>query len=177
MAFNVNEFRSHLNSKNGPARSSNFEVNISLPLLVGDASNIRSLTLQCEATNLPGKNFITSDVKVYGPQFKVPYQVQYDTINFTFISTNDFSEKKIFDTWTKIIMSESTHNMRFAKDTGYMTNAYVTQFDDAGNKIYRVQLIDAYPIGVSAMDVSWLNDGFHRLSVQFTYHKYYVINL
>jgi hypothetical protein len=177
MAFNVNEFRSHLNTKNGPARSANFEVNIALPPAVGDASKIRALTLQCEATDLPGKTYITNDAKVYGPLFKIPYQVQYDTISFTFVSTNDFSEKKIFDDWMNLIMSPSTYNLRFPKDSGYMTNAYVTQFDDAGTKIYRVQLIDAFPIGMSSMNMAWANDGFHRLTVQFTYHKYSAIDV
>lgn len=177
MAFNVNEFRSHLGSKKGPAKIANFEVNIALPPAVGDANNIRSLTLQCEATDLPGKSFITSDAKVYGPVYKVPYQVQYETVNFTFISSNDFSEKKIFDNWLNLIMSPSTYNLRFPKDSGYLTNVYITQFDDSGTKIYRVQLIDAFPSGMSAMNVSWASDTFHRLTVQFTFHKYEAIPL
>ena len=177
MAFNINNFYSNLASKNGPVRSANFEINMALPFLISDADQIRSLTLQCETTDIPGKSLVTSDVKVYGPLFKVPYQVQYDTINFTFISSNDFSEKKIFDEWMNLIVSNSTFNFRFPKDVGYMTNVYVTQFDDAGTKIYRVQLIDAFPIGISPMNVSWANDGFHRLTVQFTYHKYSVIDV
>lgn len=175
MAFNVNDFRSHINSKNGPAKSANFEVNIALPPAVGDATKIRALTLQCEATDLPGKSLITNDVKVYGPTFKVPYQVQYETINFTFVSTNDFSEKKIFDDWMNLIQSPTTFNFRFAKDSGYMTNVYVTQFDDSGKNIYRVQLIDAFPVGMASMNMSWASDGFQRLTVQFSYHKYSVI--
>lgn len=177
MAFNINTFYSNLNAKNGPVRSANFEINMAVPNLIGSASDIRALTLQCESTDLPGRTFITNDVKTYGPLYKVPYQTQFDTINFTFISTNDFSEKKLFDDWIGLIFSETTYNFRFANDVGYMTNVYVTQFDDAGEKIYRVQLIDAFPISISPMNVSWSNDGFHRLTVQFTYHKYSVIDV
>jgi hypothetical protein len=32
--------------------------------------------------------------------------------------------------------------------------------------------MDAYPIGISAQTLNWAEDGFHRLSVQFTYLKY-----
>lgn len=177
MAFNINDFYSNLNAKNGPVRSANFEINMSIPILVGGADQIRSLTLQCEATDIPGKSLVTNDVKTYGPLYKVPYQTQFDTINFTFISSNEFSEKRIFDAWMELIVSNTTFNFRFAKDVGYMTNVYVTQFDDAGRKIYRVQLIDAFPTAISPMNVSWANDGFHRLTVQFTYHKYSVIDV
>jgi hypothetical protein len=33
-------------------------------------------------------------------------------------------------------------------------------------------LFDAFPIGVSAQSLSWSDDNFHRLQVQFAYQKY-----
>ena len=142
-----------------------------------NASLSRYLALQCETAELPGRTLLTQDAKVYGPTFKVPYQSQYNDINLGFVCTNDFYERKLFDRWLEAIHPSDTNNMRFPKgnQTRYMTNITIVQYDDFIKKIYSVQLIDAFPIGVAAQPLSWSEDNFHRLSVQFAYQRYKVI--
>lgn len=137
----------------------------------------RNLALQCEAAELPGKVLQTADVKIYGPTFKVPYQTQYTDTTLTFLCTNEFYERKLFERWTEAIMPPDTNNLRYAKDeaTRYLTNIKIIQYDDFVRQIYAVELIDAFPIGISPQTLSWSEDGFHRLSVQFAYQKYRVI--
>jgi hypothetical protein len=134
----------------------------------------RYLSLQCDSAELPGKTLQTADVKIYGPTFKVPYQKQFGDINLGFICTNDFYERKLFDTWINSIMNPVTNNLRFPKDdeTRYMTNIQILQYDDFIKQIYAVKLIDAYPIGVASQPLAWSDDGFHRLTVQFAYQTY-----
>jgi hypothetical protein len=142
-----------------------------------NASLSRYLALQCETAELPGRTLLTQDAKVYGPTFKVPYQSQYNDINLGFICTNDFYERKLFDRWIEAIHPSDTNNMRFPKGNGtrYMTNITIIQYDDFIKKIYSVQLVDAFPIGVAAQPLNWSEDNFHRLSVQFAYQRYKVI--
>ena len=142
-----------------------------------NASLSRYLALQCETAELPGRTLLTQDAKVYGPTFKIPYQSQYNDINLGFICTNDFYERKLFDRWLEAIHPSDTNNMRFPRgnQTRYMTNITIVQYDDFIKKIYSVQLIDAFPIGVAAQPLSWSEDNFHRLSVQFAYQRYKVI--
>ena len=134
----------------------------------------RYLALQCETAELPGRTLMTHEAKVYGPTYKVPYQSQYNEMTLTFLCTNEFWERKLFDRWIEAIMPSDTNNMRYAKDeaTRYMTPIKVIQYDDFIKQIYAVELIDAFPIGVSAQPLSWAEDGFHRLSVQFAYQRY-----
>lgn len=136
----------------------------------------RYLALQCEAAELPGKTLQTADVKIYGPTFKVPYQTQYSDTTLTFLCTNEFYERKLFDRWLEAIMPTDTNNMRYSKDeaTRYMTNISVIQYDDFIKKIYVVELVDAFPYGIAPQTLSWADDGFHRLGVQFAYQKYRV---
>jgi len=141
----------------------------------GNNANIsRYLSLQCESAELPGKTLQTADVKIYGPSFKVPYQKQFNDINLSFICTNDFYERKLFDSWINSIMSPATNNLRFSHDeqTRYVTNIQIIQYDDFIKQIYAVKLIDAFPIGIASMPLAWGDDGYHRLSVQFSYQKY-----
>ena len=142
-----------------------------------NASLSRYLALQCETAELPGRTLLTQDAKVYGPTFKVPYQSQYNDINLGFICTNDFYERKLFDRWIEAIHPSDTNNLRFPKGNGtrYMCNITIIQYDDFIKKIYSIQLVDAFPIGVAAQPLSWSEDNFHRLSVQFAYQRYKVI--
>jgi hypothetical protein len=156
-------------------------------LLSGEASNSQSrsdnptlsryLALQCESAELPGKTLVTADAKVYGPTFKVPYQTQYNDTNLTFLCTNEFFERKLFDKWMESIHPTDTNNLRFPKgeNTRYLTNIKIVQYDEFIRKIFAVELIDAFPIGISSQPLSWSEEGFHRLTVQFAYQKYRVI--
>lgn len=137
----------------------------------------RYLALQCESTEFPGKSLITADVKVYGPIYKVPYQLQYNETSLNFICTNEFYERKLFERWIECIMPSDTNNMRYpkGKNTRYLTNIKIIQYDEFIRKIFAVELIDAFPIGIASQPLSWSEDGFHRLNVQFSYQRYKVI--
>jgi hypothetical protein len=139
-----------------------------------NSSMSRNLALQCEAAELPGKTMTTADVKIYGPTFKVPYQTQYSDTSLTFLCTNEFYERKLFDRWMEAIHPTDTNNLRFPKGdkSRYLTNIKIIQYDDFIKQIYAVELIDAFPIGVAPQSLSWADDGFHRLSVSFAYQKY-----
>jgi hypothetical protein len=75
------------------------------------------------------------------------------------------------------IMPSDTNNLRFPKGTNtrYLTNIKVIQYDDFIKQIYAIEMIDAFPISIASQPLSWSEEGFHRLSVQFSYQKYRVI--
>lgn len=139
-----------------------------------NASLSRYLALQCETAELPGRTTSTADVKIYGPTFKVPYQTQYTDTTLTFLCTNDFYERKLFDRWMEAIMPSDTNNLRFPKGqtTRYMTNIKIIQYDEFIRRIFAVELLDAFPIGIAPQQLSWGEEGFHRLSIQFAYQRY-----
>jgi hypothetical protein len=142
-----------------------------------NSSLSRYLALQCESAELPGKTLQTADVKIYGPIFKVPYQTQYTESTFTFLCTNEFYERKLFDRWMEAINPSDTNNLRFPKGetTRYMSNIKIIQYDEFIRQIYAVELIDAFPIGIASQALNWSEDGFHRLSIQFAYQRYRTI--
>lgn len=139
-----------------------------------NTSMTRFLALQCDSAELPGKTIQTADMKIYGPTIKVPYQTQYSDINLTFLCTNEFYERKLFDKWLDCIMPTDTNNLRFPKgeNSRYLTNIKVLQYDEFIRRIYAVELIDAFPIGISSQPLSWGEEGFHRVTVQFSYSYY-----
>lgn len=58
----------------------------------------------------------------------------------------------------------------FGKSPGFS----VTDLD--GTKIYGIKLINAFPITVNALPLSWANDDLHRLSVSFRFDKWENVN-
>lgn len=139
-----------------------------------NSSLSRYLALQCETAELPGRTTATADVKIYGPTFKVPYQTQYTDTTLTFLCTNDFYERKLFDRWMECIHPSDTNNLRFPKgqQSRYLTNIKIIQYDEFIKRIFIVELIDAFPIGIAPQALNWGEDGFHRLSIQFAYQRY-----
>lgn len=139
-----------------------------------NSSTSRYLALQCESAELPGRTTATADVKIYGPTFKVPYQTQYGDTSLTFLCTNDFYERKLFERWMECIHPSDTNNVRFPKgaNSRYLTNIKIIQYDEFIRKIFAVELLDAFPIGIAPQALSWGEEGFHRLTIQFAYQKY-----
>jgi hypothetical protein len=134
----------------------------------------RYLALQCETAELPGRSLLTADARVYGPGFKVPYLSQYQETTLTFICTNEFYERKLFDRWLDAINPPDTFNFRYPKgeNSRYLTNLKVIQYDDFIKQIYAVEMIDAFPISVASQPLNWGEEGFHRVSIQFAYQTY-----
>ncbi len=138
----------------------------------------RYLALQCETAELPGKSLNTEPIQVYNLTYEIPYQAVYTDTSFTFLCTNEFYERKLFDRWLETIVAPDTNNIRFSKNSlseTYMTNIKVVQYDDFIKQIYAVELIDAFPKTISAQPLSWSDDGFHRLTVQFAYKRFRTI--
>ena len=202
MAFTPQSFLSNINSKDGLARPNRFQVLLPIPDIVVSAITAndiqdpkndgpaqtyirnnstgatlkRWLSLQCEQAELPGKQLQTVDARIYGPTYKIPYQAQYSDITLQFLCSNSFYERKLFDRWLENIVPVNTNNARFPRGSGigdgYLVNITVVQFDDYIKKIYAIELIDAFPISIAAQPLSWGDDNFHRVSVQFSYQRF-----
>ena len=190
----IREFISNIERRNGLVKNNRFKVNMDIPAVIGVDSSpraSRALSLLCESTALPGKVLNTTPVKVYGPTYEIPYQKQYDTIDFNFLCTNNGNERRIFDTWIEYIMPSQTNNMRFPRGTnglggeGYLTQIYIEQYNDYsvseakgleetdnGEVLKRIHLVDAFPKQYTAQALNWGDDGFLRLSVQFSYRRF-----
>lgn len=166
----MDRFRGISSSDGGPAKSNRFLVQISGGPF--DVSELRDLSFLCEATELPGRGFMSTDIRYYGPNFKAPYQTVYEDMNLTFICRDKFRERKIFDDWLDMINPVSSYNFFYRKD--YTSTIKLHQFaETADESRYSFTFEDAYPILVSPQPVTWADDNFHRLTVSFTYVRWY----
>ena len=186
MAFSVNQFRSQnfgADSRNF-SKQSNYELIFTLPekVLLSEASLATTPTLRfrTESAEIPGRSIITSDYKStgYGLTSKVGYGVVYPDVTITMLCGADLGEKRLFNAWQSLVVGNHTRNknIRNHQSIGYYSNYVSTlgivQYDQEGNASYATSLMEAYPIIVNSMPLSWASEEMHRLTVQFTY-KYF----
>jgi hypothetical protein len=150
------------------AKPSRFQVNLNLPPILQQAVDSRTMSLRCESAVLPGRTLATSDLRIYGPSEKFPYQSTYEDVSLTFIVTGSMIEKTLFDNWLNQINPQNSWNFNFKSD--YVTDISITQYDQADNEIHIVNLVEAFPISVNQLDLDWGSDApYHKLTVTFAY--------
>jgi hypothetical protein len=150
------------------AKPSRFEVKINPPSVLRSAISSSTLAFRCENASLPGRTLSTSDLRIYGPTEKYPYQSAYDDITLTFIVTSSMIEKTLFNTWMDYINNPETWNFEYKSN--YVTDILISQFDTSNRETHEVKLVDAFPISINELDLDWGNDAaYHKLSVVFAY--------
>jgi hypothetical protein len=168
MAGSIAEFKASFRTE--LARPSRFDVFIPIPTGVGDADDSKLLTFRCESADLPGKSLATTTQKIYGPEEKFPYQTTYNDINMTFICSDDMKEKLLFDRWLNIV--NPTDNYNFNYKDNYKADIQVRQYGVEKFISYQVNLLKAFPIGVSDLQLDWSSDGYHKVTVTFSYKEW-----
>lgn len=166
MAGSINDFKASF--AKDVARANKFDVNIPVPLtLLPYVSAAKDLKYRCETAQLPSRTFATMEQKTYGPIEKYPYLNTYTDLELTFIVDDDMSQKVFFDAWMNYINPLYNYNMRYKSD--YSTVITVNQYDVNNQLSYSVNLYDAYPVSMNQMDLSWSEEGYHKLSMTFAY--------
>ena len=178
MSFKPSELLATLN-KNGVAKSSHFEVQITGPGTTGEEND---LMFRADACELPGRTISTSEYRIYGPIRKIAYASTYTDTSIGFLCSADLREKRYFEEWQDIIMHHratsgmSAKHTRGRYETGYYDDYIKTieirQYDENGRRRSRHYLDEAYPIGIAPIALSWGNEELIRLQVTFAYHDY-----
>jgi len=150
------------------ARPSRFDILLPIPFAMTPyVSSSRSLQYRCEATQLPGRTFATTEQKTYGPIEKHPYLTTFNDIDLTIIVDDDMNQKIFFDAWLSYINPQYNNNFRYRDE--YSTTLTVNQYDVVNELSYSINLYNAYPVSINQMDLNWNDDGYHRLLVTFAY--------
>ena len=63
----------------------------------------RDISILCESVTLPGRNINTLDYQADKQAIKIPYGIINEDVVMSFILTNDYAMKKMFDDWMESI--------------------------------------------------------------------------
>mgnify|MGYP001424186801 FL=1 len=156
--------------------------------LGGGGASGRELNILCSNTTLPAKVTLTSDRRI-GMEFqKVAYGYAVDDISMTFYLMNDYGVKEYFDAWRNTAIPEeggnaftSNYKSSYAKSItihqlrqplkGFSKQVGPIRFGLGlgGGSVYSVELLEAFPISTSAIELNNELDGLVQLTVTFAY--------
>lgn len=186
--LSMNDVKSVSSQFGGLAKSARFAVRINparVHLNQGYGQLLRDFTYLCEAAELPGRGFMSLDVRYYGPNQKLPFQTQYEDTTMTFLCRSESFERQFFDDWMENI--NPTNSFDFNYRAEYETKIEIMQLAEYGTttgagpssstatypkQTYKITLFNAYPTLVNPQPVTWADDQVQRLGVTFTYHKW-----
>ena len=174
-----------------PALTSHFEVYIApLPDFVEKPNNVDlgQLYLQCSEASLPGSSLATFEINndFHGVTERHAYRRIFDErIDLTFyVDASNYLPIRIFESWIGGIVNGNTqqqvnnsnyyYTTLYPKD--YRAKIYITKFERShtqGGSNIRYTFLDAFPISISAMPVSYDSSNLLKCTVGFTYLRYF----
>lgn len=130
------------------------------------------LSLSCSSAVFPGKRFATSADKRGSPyKTNMPHDIEHSAATFSFQVGSLHLERSAIEEWMNFIYDSKTESFAFFND--YVTDIHVIQFDQARNPIKHVRLIDAYPIAMSEIALSYeMNDQITTFTTSFTFSRF-----
>ena len=180
MPFNITEFQGSLN-RDGIQKASLYEARITSPILGGD---MRSLSMRATSAELPGRTISTTEYRVYGPIRKIPYASTYTDTRIEFLCTEGMKEKIFFEKWQDLMLNTRSHQPGASDSSKYSVGYYndfkgsitLTNYNEMGDPTIEHKFLEAYPLGIAPLAVSWDSGELLRLSVTFAFHDYEVSN-
>ena len=192
----IEELKGLLSKKGGPARSNLFQVQ--LPQIPFTNMSMRDINLVCRDVNLPGRQIASMDRTVGGLTSKIAYGQMSEDISLTFLVTNDYGIRKYFEAWQELAVNPNTLEVGYKEDyakevriiqmakTGlrdidesFSTNIFNIDFTLDVNidlpeekPIYEVNLINAYPTTMNAINLNNDANGLVELNVQLSYDRW-----
>ena len=149
--------------------------------------NQELIQLSCSEASLPGSSLATNEINndYTGVTERHAYRRLYDDrADFTFYVDNNYYIIDYFENWIAFISGEDdlktqggrtfNHRVKFPDD--YKTdNLYITKFErDYTGRILSYRFINAYPISINSMPVSYDSSQLLKCTVSFTYSRYVI---
>jgi hypothetical protein len=186
----------------GVARPNRFSVEILTPECMGSNQNpsIDSrlpelINLYCQTASIPGQNIGVRDLRITGPTYKRPVNIDYggEGITFTFLMDGKLNIKSFFDIWMQKIIDpfQFQANYDYGLDT-YTTRIIINQINEVkfpvarGTRIlettletppYRIVLENAFPRNIGMMELDQSSQSTaHKMNVTFAYRKLYHVS-
>jgi hypothetical protein len=156
---------------------------------VGKQYDAEFISLSCSEASLPGSSLATHEINndFSGVTERHAYRRLYDDrADFTFYVDHDYSIITFFENWISYIVNEqfaqglesNQYTYRVNYPNLYRTTIYLNKFERDYNlgKYLRYRFLQAYPLSITSMPVSYDNSQLLKCTVSFSYTRYAVSN-
>ena len=152
--MSIDNLKSVVAKKGGLARPNRFNViftppsqsilNLDVGSIIGsvlsgnfEADNLindpRDISLLCQSVTLPGRNISTFDHEDFKQSTKFPYTFIDSDVTVSFLLTNDYYMRKMFDNWMSNIFSAESYIVGYKKN--YAVDLIIQQLDQKNTEV------------------------------------------
>ncbi len=172
--FSINNFMSRVDNLGGLAKRNRFSVEVTPPESMKSSVTADSINFLAKTVSFPAKTLAMTEYR-YGGKFSlsVPYEITLEPVTIKIMNTNDQSPRIFWNQWFNHIQNFDTYNMQYyEKFVGTIAlHMYLDDQEDINpsKSSYHVTLHEAFPKGMSAIDVGWENTEFQDFDVDIQY--------
>ena len=183
-----------------PALTSHFQCWFYPPSAVrsllptGEVQDDRMWSLSCAEAALPGTSLATNELlnDHTGVTERHAYRRQYDTTSsFTFYVDHDYKIINFFEKWIGYIVNEGYDHLQDDENgvsvsnpsadnyfyrvnfpNLYQTSIYVKKFEKDYERVLEYKFLNAYPISINTMPVTYEASQLLKCTVNFNFSRY-----
>lgn len=150
-----------------PALPWNFDL-IFDKLPTGMPGDVRSLTIRCQATSLPGQSHNQVEVSLHGIVLRFRGRKTFGgTFDVTFAENVDWSTYQIFREWNKLMLSWQQNTG--ASSAVYKVPVTIVVYNDAGETVKEFGVKGVWPQAVQDINLDGSQDDYVQPSITFSY--------
>ena len=172
--FSIDNFMSRVDNLGGIAKRNRFSVEVTPPLTMRTSVTADSINFLAKTVAFPAKTLALTEYR-YGGKFSlsVPYETTLEPVAITMMNTNNHAPRIFWNQWFNHIQNMTTYNMEYYnKFVGTVAlHMYLDDQDsiDPSKSSYHVTLHEAFPKGMSAIEVGWENTEFQDFDIDIQY--------
>lgn len=181
--MNIDDLKSVISNRKGLAQANRFEIHVTPPAGLG--IDTRDFTILCESCSLPGRQITTIDYQILQQSYKIPSGFINEDVTFTFLLTNDFYIKKVFETWASAVVDFENYKVKYSDN--YYGEISIKQLhradryqvsDDNINSLkeavsYETVLHRAFPYSIGAISLDNNSENtIQKLTVTVAYENF-----
>jgi len=131
----------------------------------------RDISILCESVNISGRQITTIDYTAEKQTIKVPYGAINEDVTMSFILTNDYYMKKLFDSWQSGAFDMGKYRAGYKND--FTADVIIQQLNQQNIPVFGVKLEGAFPVTVSSINLDNNSENtIQKLSVTLSYDNF-----
>ena len=131
----------------------------------------RDISMLCENVTIPGRQITTLDYTAEKQAVKIPYSFINEDVTCTFLLTNDYYMKTMFDNWMEQVFDDKKFTAKFKKD--FTSDVVIQQLNSKDVPVYGVRLENAFPTTVAGITLDNNSESaVQKINVTFSYDNY-----
>ena len=187
--MSIDNLKSTISKRGGLAKTNRFQIFFTPPQgnllstqgLVGAitsggglksmVNDPRDISLLCENVTIPGRQIATLDYQADKQAVKIPYSFINEDVTCSFLLTNDYYMKTMFDDWLEQVFNTESYRAKFKKD--FTSDVVIQQLNEKNIPVYGVRLENAFPTTITGIALDNNSESaVQKISVTFSYDNY-----